>query len=703
MNRYGQGIGAGFGAALAVLAGVGLAHPAVARAETFTVNTLEALDGDDAPRGDFIPGDGVCDADGSADGEQCTLYAAVEEANLSEEADRIEFSVTGTIALNGAVAIRSPLEIVGPGADMLTVSGEGRSAIFTATHPTPASPSPPIDVQIRGIRMLDAFGDSVGNTYFARRGVHTVLEDCIVEGSDTSSDNTNVGGAIYTNAAGPALTMRRCVARGNRGGRGGAILGLPAATSPMQVVVVEDSLFVNNTAYGSAGAIGMGNSGYRLEVRRSVFVGNTSETRGGAIAWGSGSAFIKDSTFVSNSAGTSGGALSANGFSSRIASSTFHGNQAGTDGGAMTAAFRTHLSSLTITGNTAGELGGGARFFNYTGRIQNTIIAENSAATGDDCSGALSWTSGGYNLIGDATDCDFPAEASDQLGDATTPLDARLGPLTGGAEALQYRVPLSDSPALDAGNPDGCTWDANGDPRDAEMLLETDQRGGERTIDATGTGTPRCDVGAIEALGAGQARFATDAVEVYESEGAVAIEVERVGSSGVLRMAYASMDESAGGADYEAVSGTWVWEDGDDSPKQLTMPIADDGEEEPSETFVVALQGRATAEPSELRVTIRDGMPPEPDAGVSEPPADGGTSPDAAVGSEGDGGAPPAMPPAEGGGGCSVTSARAPSGPFSWLFGLALLLGGLRRSAYPARRCWTFATSRWIARRKWRR
>jgi len=677
----------GLGPILVVLSGTvfaGFAHPAVVRADTFTVNTLEALDGD-TPRGDVDPGDGMCDADDGTAGEQCTLYAAVEEANASEEPDRIEFSVTGTIAVNGAIEIRSALEIVGPGADRLTVSGEGRSVLFNATHPTPASPSPAIEVQIRGLRMLDGFGD-LGHSYFALRGVHTVFEDCVVEGSDMSIENPGVAGAIYVTATGPALAMRRCVARANRGGRGGVILGLPSATTPPQEVVVEDSLFVDNTASGSGGAIAMGNGGYRLEVRRSVFVGNSSETRGGAIAWGSGRAFIDGSTFVNNSAGTEAGAVFANGFSNRIANSTFHGNQAATDGGALIAAFRTHLSNLTITGNTAGELGGGVRMFNNTGRIQNTVIAENSAATGPDCSGALSWTSAGYNLVADGTDCDFPAEDSDQLGDATTPLDAGLGPLTGGAEAQQYRVPLSDSPALDAGNPEGCAWDANGDLRDEDVLLETDQRGGERPVDATGTGTPRCDIGAIEALGAGQARFTAEAVEVYESEESVVLEVERVGSSGVLRIDYASSDESASsaaGEDYEAVSGTWEWEDGDESPKRLTLPITNDGAEESPETFVVTLRGRATAEPAEVRVTIRDGSPPEPST-------DGGTRPDA--GDARDAGTPPSMPPEEGagGGGCAVSSAPSAPGRLPWLFGFALLLWGLRRSrgvrAYSSRK-----------------
>ena len=64
---------------------LGLAAPGLANAATFTVN--------DAGNGsDTNPGDGACTAAPS----QCTLRAAIEEANALSGADAIHFALPGT-------------------------------------------------------------------------------------------------------------------------------------------------------------------------------------------------------------------------------------------------------------------------------------------------------------------------------------------------------------------------------------------------------------------------------------------------------------------------------------------------------------------------------------------------------------------------------------------------------------------------------
>jgi len=65
----------------------------VAHAATFVVDSLL----DDAFSGDSNPGDGICD-DSFPTTSECTLRAAIEEANALSGADRIEFSVAGEIA-----------------------------------------------------------------------------------------------------------------------------------------------------------------------------------------------------------------------------------------------------------------------------------------------------------------------------------------------------------------------------------------------------------------------------------------------------------------------------------------------------------------------------------------------------------------------------------------------------------------------------
>jgi hypothetical protein len=90
-------------------------------------------------------------------------------------------------------------------------------------------------------------------------------------------------------------------------------------------------------------------------------------------------------------------------------------------------------------------------------------------------------TSKGYNLSNDSS-CGFKGP-----GDLNN-IDPMLGPLqNNGGPTLTQALP-SNSPALDAGNPAGCT-DSKGN------LLKTDQRGSPRP-DSTDVGG--CDIGAVD-------------------------------------------------------------------------------------------------------------------------------------------------------------------------------------------------------------
>jgi hypothetical protein len=90
-------------------------------------------------------------------------------------------------------------------------------------------------------------------------------------------------------------------------------------------------------------------------------------------------------------------------------------------------------------------------------------------------------TSDGYNLSSDNS-CDF-----DNTGDLNN-TDPKLGPLQNNGGPTQTQALLSGSPAIDAGNPSGCT-DGNGN------LLKTDQRGRPRHDKEDSGG---CDMGAYE-------------------------------------------------------------------------------------------------------------------------------------------------------------------------------------------------------------
>jgi hypothetical protein len=108
--------------------------------------------------------------------------------------------------------------------------------------------------------------------------------------------------------------------------------------------------------------------------------------------------------------------------------------------------------------------------------LQNSIVGNNA---GGNCSGGV--TSHGYNLSSDGT-CDF-----DLAGDLND-TDPRLGGLRNNGGPTKTLALLPGSPAIDSGNPSGCT-DGRG------HLLRTDQRGQPRHDKEDAGG---CDRGAYE-------------------------------------------------------------------------------------------------------------------------------------------------------------------------------------------------------------
>ena len=154
--------------------------------------------------------------------------------------------------------------------------------------------------------------------------------------------------------------------------------------------------------------------------------------------------------------------------------STVSGNTAFHAGGEIYNSDTVELNNSTVRNNTASQGGG---IYNADGSVtlQNSILAGNTATEdiGEECQGPLS--SLGYNLIGNTSDCAFTPTTGD-----LTNIDPQLGALTG---SPSYHPLLFGSPAIDAGNPAGCT-DSFGN------LLATDQHGVPRMR--------RCDIGAYE-------------------------------------------------------------------------------------------------------------------------------------------------------------------------------------------------------------
>ena len=129
--------------------------------------------------------------------------------------------------------------------------------------------------------------------------------------------------------------------------------------------------------------------------------------------------------------------------------------------------------------------------------LRNTLVASNMAAgPAKDCLSivATAITSAGHNLLGNMgieTDCVVVMAAGDQFGTEGNPINPGLKPLANYGGPTFTHALMNSSPAIDAGDPNGCT--------DGTNVLTIDQRGMPRAS-AGGSGAVRCDIGAYELL-----------------------------------------------------------------------------------------------------------------------------------------------------------------------------------------------------------
>jgi hypothetical protein len=288
------------------------------------------------------------------------------------------------------------------------------------------------------------------------------------------------GGGIF-NAGNLVITSSTLTGNGagysdeDRGGNGGAVANVGTAA-------ITDTTVANNGAGAgdSTGGNGGGvfNSG-TLTITRCTLSGNAA---GGGTGDGAG-----------------GGIANGEGGTLELINSTVSGNQAGNYGGEGGGVFNEGsvvitsctISDNSITGTGFGGNGGGVVNAGPLAALRNTLIAGNSSnsfdsylsyALGNDCYGTL--TSQGFNLIQDLSDCTIIGDAVGNM----TNVNPHLGPLQSNGGPTETQALLPGSPAIDAGNPNGCT-DPDGN------VLATDQRGAPRAV----AGDARCDIGAFEA------------------------------------------------------------------------------------------------------------------------------------------------------------------------------------------------------------
>jgi hypothetical protein len=344
-------------------------------------------------------------------------------------------------------------------------------------------------------------GDSImvaPATYTENLSIRRNLKIVGSSAQTTIIDGAGNGTVVTIFSASVRATLSKVTVRNGLAQYGGGI-STAGALTVIESTISTNRAFTQCTGDCSTQGGGIYNSGV-LTITRSTISGNSANSQcnavcspyGGGILNG-GTLTISQSTISGNSAVITapigvchlvcrvfGGGI-YNGGTLAISNSTLSGNQTkveqnfGGQGGGIYNGGTLAISNSTLSANNTGD-GGGILNLDRT-TLQNSIVANNLG--GGNCSGTM--TSNGYNLGSDGT-CNF-----NNTGDLnnTDPKLGQLGNYGGPTQTIPLR---SGSPAIDAGNPNGCT-DGDG------HLLKTDQRGKPRP-DHEDTGG--CDMGAYE-------------------------------------------------------------------------------------------------------------------------------------------------------------------------------------------------------------
>ena len=415
---------------------------------SFVVNHLG-----DTP--DANPGDGfAADALGNA-----TLRAAFEEANALAGLDEISFAVTGNVPLTlGSLILSDDVQVLGPGADQLTIDAQLNSRVLEVTSGT---------AEIHGLTLTG------GNRVSDGAGIYN-SGTLTLTSSTVSGNFADEGGGIYNFGN---LTLASSTVSGNNSSLGGGIFNRGT------LILAGSTVSGNNSSLGG----GIFNRG-TLILAGSTVSGNTAFFSGGGIHNDYGSALTLNSSTVSGNIATTdnanGGGIFNRG-TSTLTSSTVSGNNASDGGGIFNSGGTLTLNSSTVSGNTAQTDGGGIHNLNFSLlTVEQSIVAGNIAMVqapdlrvGQQAVGFPIVVN--YSLIGNTAGSGIGPTTG--LGNVLNqdPLLTPLGAF--GGPTLTHAL-LTGSPAIDMGDPN------------AAGLPLSDQRGAPFVRVFNG----RVDIGAFE-------------------------------------------------------------------------------------------------------------------------------------------------------------------------------------------------------------
>lgn len=302
--------------------------------------------------------------------------------------------------------------------------------------------------------------------------------------------DSDSGGGIEVEAAASLKLVKSIVTANSASefiGGGGGIHNLGIATISRSTISAN-----SGSPYGG----GIENLGTMTLAESTVSANSAQSDGGGIFNYAGGTLTLVNSTVSGNSANLNGGGFENDG-TLILVDSTVSGNRAQGFGGGIANFGTTDLNSVTLAYNEAdseadasGTGGGISNNNGSTVNFENTIIANNyfgtQLGTSPDCSGTLN--SEDYNLITSLIGCTIAGTTTHNR----TGIDPQLESLANNGGFTQTHALLVTSPAIDAGNLNGCA-DKDG------HILTTDQRGLPRPRDGDGNFTLICDIGSFEA------------------------------------------------------------------------------------------------------------------------------------------------------------------------------------------------------------
>ncbi|MEJ5152429.1 beta strand repeat-containing protein [Comamonas sp. MYb396] len=271
----------------------------------------------------------------------CTLRDAVLQANMLGGAPVIQFDASvfnpaapQTISLaHGQISLAKSMAIEGPGADVLTVSGNGASRVLQIE----AAAQP---VRLAGLRLAQGRSNGGSAVLNHSSGLvqlqNLVLAQNVAAAGGYSGDNDTLaqagsGGAVYSHGTG--------------------------------ALEIEGSSFDSNSAAQLGGGLLVA-AGNTATLRGSTWVSNQGDLGGSALANLGSVAQIENSTFSANAspnAAGQGGTLFSQGQSRLVLlNSTLAGNSSGIAGGISGAADGGNTPSLNLVNSIVAGNSGGA-------------------------------------------------------------------------------------------------------------------------------------------------------------------------------------------------------------------------------------------------------------------------------------------------------------------------------------------------------